>query len=94
MAIYVTFEPEEKIKLFDEIADCFYNANFGQFSKSDIELISLSPRHKNDGTNLQTNLRITLDGTLLNGWLIGRCSRIYEKIFDFQDRLSLRKFFA
>lgn len=37
MAIYVTFEPEEKIKLFDEIADCFYNANFGQFSKSDIE---------------------------------------------------------
>ena len=44
--------------------------------------------------SLQTNLRITLDGTLLNGWLIGRCSRIYEKIFDFQDRLSLRKFFA
>ena len=42
----------------------------------------------------QTNLRITLDGTLLNGWLIGRCSRICEKIFDFQDRLSLRKFFA
>ena len=39
MAIYVTFEPEEKIKLFDEIADCFYNANFGQFSKSDIELM-------------------------------------------------------
>ena len=36
----------------------------------------------------------TLDDTLLNGWLIGRCSRIYEKIFDFQDRLSLRKFFA
>ena len=44
--------------------------------------------------SLQTNLRITLDDTLLNGWLIGRCSRIYEKIFDFQDRLSLRKFFA
>ena len=44
--------------------------------------------------SLQTNLRITLDDTLLNGWLIGRCSRICEKIFDFQDRLSLRKFFA
>ena len=36
----------------------------------------------------------TIVCALLNGWLIGRCSRIYEKIFDFQDRLSLRKFFA
>lgn len=39
MAEYVTFEPEEKIRLFDEIADCFYNANFGQLSKSDMELM-------------------------------------------------------
>lgn len=36
----------------------------------------------------------TIVCALLNGRLIGRCSRIYEKIFDFQDRLSLRKFFA
>lgn len=39
MAEYVAFEPEEKIRLFDEIADCFYNANFGQLSKSDMELM-------------------------------------------------------
>lgn len=36
----------------------------------------------------------TIVCALLNGWLIGRCSWIYEKIFDFQDRLSLRKIFA
>ncbi len=39
MAKYVMFEPEEKIRLFDEIADCFYNANFGQLSKADMELM-------------------------------------------------------
>ena len=39
MAEYVTFEPDEKIQLFDEIADCFYKANFGQISKADMELM-------------------------------------------------------
>lgn len=39
MAEYVTFEPEEKIRFFDEIAACFYNANFGQLSKADLELM-------------------------------------------------------
>lgn len=36
---YVQFSDEEKITLFDEIADHFYKANFGQMSKSDIELM-------------------------------------------------------
>lgn len=36
---YVSFTKEEKVKLFDKIADRFYNANFGQMSKSDIELL-------------------------------------------------------
>jgi len=36
---YVNFTDEEKIKMFDEISEHFYNANFGQSSKSDIELM-------------------------------------------------------
>ena len=36
---YVQFSDEEKIALFDVIADHFYKANFGQMSKSDIELM-------------------------------------------------------
>jgi hypothetical protein len=36
---YVSFNNEEKIKMFDEIAGHFYNANFGQMSKSDSELM-------------------------------------------------------
>ncbi len=36
---YIAFSQEEKAELFDEIADCFFNANFGQMSKSDIELM-------------------------------------------------------
>lgn len=36
---YVSFTNNEKVELFDKIADCFYNANFGQMSKSDIELL-------------------------------------------------------
>ena len=36
---YISFSDAEKIKLFDEIASHFYNANFGQLSKSDMELM-------------------------------------------------------
>lgn len=36
---YVRFTPEEKIRCFDEIASHFYESNFGQTSKSDIELL-------------------------------------------------------
>ena len=36
---YVSFNDEEKIELFDEIISHFYNSNFGQLSKSDIELM-------------------------------------------------------
>ena len=35
----VSFTQDEKAKLFDKMADCFYNANFGQMSKADIELL-------------------------------------------------------
>ena len=33
------FEDDEKILIFDEIAECFYNRNFGQLSKTDMELL-------------------------------------------------------
>ena len=36
---YVSFSDAEKIQMFDEIASKFYEANFGQASKSDIELM-------------------------------------------------------
>jgi len=36
---YVTFTDAEKIRMFDEIAGHFYNANFGQLSKADMELM-------------------------------------------------------
>ena len=36
---YVEFTPDEKAKLFDEIASHFYEANFGEMSKSDIEVM-------------------------------------------------------
>ena len=36
---YVSFNDEEKIELFDEIASQFYNSNFGQLSKRDMELM-------------------------------------------------------
>ncbi len=35
----IEFSDEEKIKNFDEIISHFYNTNFGQMSKSDIELM-------------------------------------------------------
>jgi hypothetical protein len=35
----ISFTKEEKAQLFDEIAGHFYNANFGQLSKSDMELM-------------------------------------------------------
>lgn len=37
--MYVSFETEEKARLFDEIISHFYKQNFGQMSKSDIELM-------------------------------------------------------
>lgn len=36
---YITFNQQEKAELFDKIAEHFYDANFGQISKSDIELL-------------------------------------------------------
>ena len=36
---YVEFTEREKVEMFDKIAERFYNANFGQTSKADIELI-------------------------------------------------------
>ena len=36
---YVSFSDNEKIEMFDEIAARFYEANFGQASKADIELM-------------------------------------------------------
>ncbi len=36
---YVSFSDEEKIKMFDEISNHFFNANFGQTSKSELELM-------------------------------------------------------
>ncbi len=35
----ITFTPEDKERMFDEIAKRFYNRNFGQMSKSDMELL-------------------------------------------------------
>lgn len=36
---YISFNDEEKIALFDEIISNFFDSNFGQLSKSDIELM-------------------------------------------------------
>lgn len=36
---YISFKDEEKIKLFDQIALHFYENNFGQMSKADMELL-------------------------------------------------------
>lgn len=55
---YVTFTPAEKAEMFDKIADHFYNANFGQMSKADIELMMfhfyieklISANQNTDGT--------------------------------------------
>jgi len=35
----ISFTDDEKIQIFDEIISHFYNANFGQMSKADIELM-------------------------------------------------------
>ena len=36
---YIQFSDEEKIMMFDKIADEFYNSNFGSLSKSEMELM-------------------------------------------------------
>ena len=36
----------------------------------------------------------TLFCVLVNGWLIGRFTKLYESLFDFQDSLPLRRFFS
>lgn len=41
------FTNEEKIKAFDRIAKCFYNKNFGQKSKSDLDLLMFDIYLKN-----------------------------------------------
>ena len=35
----IEFEPEEKLKMFDEIAKHFYDKNFGRMTKSDFEVL-------------------------------------------------------
>lgn len=35
----------------------------------------------------------TIACALVNGWLIGRCTRMFEKRFSFEDGLALRRFF-
>ena len=55
---YISFNDEEKIELFDAIASQFYNSNFGQLSKSDMELMMfniyikklISENRNSDGT--------------------------------------------
>lgn len=55
---YISFNDEEKIELFDEIVSHFYNSNFGQLSKSDMELMMfniyikklISDNRNSDGT--------------------------------------------
>lgn len=55
---YISFNDEEKIELFDEIVSQFYNSNFGQLSKSDMELMMfniyikkmISENRSSDGT--------------------------------------------
>ena len=55
---YISFNDEEKIELFDEIVSHFYNSNFGQLSKSDMELMMfniyikkmISENRNSDGT--------------------------------------------
>lgn len=39
---HINFTTEEKAEMFDEIAAHFYNANFGQMSKSNMELLMFS----------------------------------------------------
>ncbi len=36
---YVQFTDQDKIKFFDAISKCFYNANFGTLSKSEMEIM-------------------------------------------------------
>lgn len=36
----------------------------------------------------------TIITVIFNGWLIGRFTKLYEKLFDFQDSLPLRKYFT
>ncbi len=36
---YFEFTPEEKVKMFDKIADRYYERNFGQMSKTDMDLL-------------------------------------------------------
>ena len=55
---YISFTPEEKIQLFDQIAAQYYEQNFGRISKADMELMmfqfyieKLINSHRNeDGT--------------------------------------------
>ena len=55
---YISFNDEEKIALFDEIISNFFDSNFGQLSKSDIELMMfniyikklISDNRNSDGT--------------------------------------------
>jgi len=35
----------------------------------------------------------TIICALINGWMIGRFTKIFEAVFEFRDRLKLRKYF-
>jgi len=51
---YVKFTDSEKIVMFDKIASHFYEANFGQTLKADMELIMFNFYIKNDKRQSRT----------------------------------------
>ena len=60
--MFIKFENEEKIKMFDEIAKHFYDSNFGRFSKADFEALmfhfymeKMIEKHKNDDGTIDYN---------------------------------------
>lgn len=59
---YVSFSEDEKAKMFDKIASQFYQANFGQMSKSDFELLmfhfyidKMISQNKNEDGSIEYN---------------------------------------
>lgn len=60
--MHIEFTSEEKAEYFDRIASHFYNANFGQLSKSDMEILmfdiyidKMISMHKNDSGTIDYN---------------------------------------
>lgn len=58
----VTFSPEEKIEMFDQIATLYFNQNFGHVTKADIDLLmfkfyleALIEKHRNPDNTIDYN---------------------------------------